>query len=127
MLQRNIQQVRADLSVWGQFWHGREQVKGYGSRSSCDKLSEIRGPSASNAGADSISVPALVLIYDALIENLRPECKRALRAYYVCSKKGVGKTVKSKGDIQRNNWALVGFSDKKEYEFWLRRAEMDLL
>lgn len=124
---RNIQQVRAELAVWGRFWFGQEQLQGYASRSACDKLNEVRTNSDSHLYENEINCPPLVLQYDRLIEKLTPECKRALRAYYVCSRKGTGKTAKAKGDVQRNNWALMGFADKKEYEFWLRRAEMELL
>lgn len=63
-----------------------------------------------------------------VMTGLVPECRRALRAYYVCGRSGTSKTAKEKPSaVDRQNWVLMGFDSKKNYMFWLRRAEMELV
>lgn len=112
-MQRNlitIQEVRANLSVWGRFWFGRERLQGYASRNVCDKI----GESFATIHSD-IYVPEFVAYYGALIEKLNSESRRAIRAKYVCKQEF------------RENWQLVGFESKKEFLFWLKRAELSLM
>lgn len=125
---RTIRDVRAELKIWGTYWYNKEQLGGYASRSACDKLGEVMTNSDSHLYEQELTPPPFVQAYDRLINDLVPECRRALRAYYVCGRSGTTKTSKEKRDaIDRQNWALMGFDSKKSYVFWLRRAEMELV
>ncbi|NRD72684.1 hypothetical protein HQQ94_05360 [Shewanella sp. VB17] len=101
----SIKVLRHGLTQWGRYWQSREYGQGHASRSACDKLGEIRGPSVID-----FEVPSHVLTYDRRIEALSSGCRRALRVHYLCQR----------------NWALVGFDSKKSYLYWLRRAESAL-
>ncbi len=103
----SIKTLRRELTQWGRFWQRREYGLGHAGRSACDKLGEIR---VGGFAAES-KVPVHVLMYDRRIEVLSCDCRRALRVHYLC----------------KRNWALVGFDSKKSYEYWLRRAEGELL
>lgn len=125
---RTIREVRAELKIWGNYWYGKEQLSGYASRSACDKLGEVMTNSDAHLYEQELTPPPFVQAYDRLITGLVPECRRALRAYYVCGRSGTSKTAKDKsGAIDRQNWVLMGFDSKKSYMFWLRRAEMELV
>ncbi|MCL1124136.1 hypothetical protein [Shewanella surugensis] len=101
----SIKTLRRELKTWGLYWRGQEYGGGYGSRSACDKLGEIRIESTEQP------VPDHVHQYDQQVEQLSNDCRRALRVRYICTK----------------NWALVGFDSEKSYQYWLRRAEGELL
>ncbi|MFG0453592.1 hypothetical protein [Shewanella sp. YQ_9] len=58
-----------------------------------------------------INPPPWVIRYDRRIEQLAPECRRAIRAQYLC----------------RGKWALLDFDSRKSFVFWLRRAELAIL
>lgn len=104
----NIKTLRRELKVWGRYWRGQEYGGGYGSRSACVKIGETRIESSANTEQQ---VPDHVYQYDKQVERLSHECRRALRVRYICKK----------------NWALVGFDSEKSYQYWLRRAEGELL
>ncbi|MCL1124217.1 hypothetical protein [Shewanella surugensis] len=104
----SIKTLRSELTIWGRYWRGQEYGGGYGSRSACDKLGEIRIESSASVEQ---KVPDHVYQYDQQIEHLSQDCRRALRVRYICKK----------------NWALVGFDSEKSYMYWLRRAEGELL
>jgi hypothetical protein len=125
---RTIRDVRAELKIWGNYWYGKEHLSGYARRSACDKLGEVMTNSDSHLYEQELTPPPFVQAYDRLINDLVPECRRALRAYYVCGRSGTSKTVKDKpGAICRQNWALMGFDSKKIFMYWLRKAELELV
>lgn len=125
---RTIREIRAELKIWGNYWYGKEQLSGYASRSACDKLGEVMTNSDAHLYGQDITPPPIVQAYDRLINDMVPECRRALRAYYVCGRGGVSVTAKDKlTAVNRQNWALMGFDSKKSFLFWLRRAEMELI
>lgn len=105
---KSIKLVRKELRAWGKYWHYQEQGQGFAGRSACDKLGEVL---TGNAVFVEHSAPSHILAYDADIERLTPNCRRALRACYICNR----------------NWALIGFDSQRSYEFWLRKAEGALL
>lgn len=105
----NMAALRVGLTTWGRYWAFQELGRNYGNRSACDKL----GDPVSRGGAvvHELNVPKHVAQYDQLIDRLSINCKRAIRAHYVC----------------KGQWALMGFDSKKSYIYWLRRAEMQLV
>ncbi|WP_050991319.1 hypothetical protein [Shewanella sp. POL2] len=105
----NLKALRVGLSTWGRYWAYQELGRNYGNRSACDKLGDplTRG----GAVVHELEVPKHVVQFDRMIELLSPNCKRAIRAHYVC----------------KGQWALMGFDSKKSYIYWLRRAEMQLV
>ncbi|MCL1128006.1 hypothetical protein [Shewanella surugensis] len=104
----SIKTLRGELKTWGRYWRGQEYGGGYGSRSACDKLGEIRIESSVNTEQP---VPDHVQFYDIQVEQLSQDCRRALRVRYICKKE----------------WTLIGFDSEKSYQYWLRRAEGELL
>ncbi|WP_434086610.1 hypothetical protein [Shewanella acanthi] len=100
--------LRLALHAWGRYWAHQEMGKGHANRSACDKFGE---PIAYGSGVvHELTVPKHVAVIDKLVEKLTPNCRRAIRAHYVC----------------KGNWALLGFDSKKSYIYWLRRAEIAL-
>lgn len=102
-----IKQLRKELTHWGRYWASKEHGQGYSKRSACERLNEGRSTNA----VYEITVPPTVECYDVLITGLSIDCRRALRARYICQR----------------NWALVGFDSQKSYQYWLVRAEGELL
>lgn len=108
IIKMNIKTLRHDLSIWGRYWKGQEYGRGFSARSACDRLGETH---TNGNNIYEMATPKHVLVYDILIEPLSTECRRALRAQYIC----------------QQDWALLGFNSKKSYIYWLRRAEGALL
>ncbi|MGE6315682.1 hypothetical protein ACQKC1_07805 [Shewanella baltica] len=104
----NIKALRLGLYRWGRYWVHQELGKGFSNRSACDRLGEALG--GGNLKHE-LNVPTHVAHFDHLVEQLSINCKRAIRAHYLC----------------KEQWALMGFDSKKSYIFWLRKAEMALL
>lgn len=103
----NMKALRAGLNTWGRYWAFQELGRNYGNRSACDKLGD---PIAHGSVVHELNVPKHVAQFDLMIDMLSINCKRAIRAHYVC----------------KGQWALMGFDSKKSYIYWLRRAEMQL-
>ncbi|WP_376708410.1 hypothetical protein [Shewanella surugensis] len=106
----SIKTLRHELSVWGRYWRGQEYGRGFSTRSTCDRLGETHS-TFGHHNVYEIATPKQVSVYDVLIDSLSIECRRALRAQYICQK----------------DWALLGFNSKKSHTYWLRRAEGGLL
>ena len=106
----NMKKLRKELKVWGRYWAQQEQGQGYASRSACDRLKEPFTPS-SNGGSRDHMPPEHINFYDVKVYKLTPDCRRALRAQYICNKQ----------------WQVLGFDSKKTFLFWLLRAERALL
>lgn len=100
--------LRLELDTWGKYWARQEQGKGYATRSPCDKIGDVVVFGAQVVR--ELEVPRQVARYDVMIGRLSPNCKRAIRAHYVC----------------KGQWGLLGFDSKKSYIYWLRRAEIQL-
>lgn len=103
----NMKALRAGLSTWGRYWAFQELGRNYGGRSACDTLGD---PISHGSVVHELNVPKHVAQFDLMIDMLSINCKRAIRAHYVC----------------KGQWALMGFDSKKSYIYWLRRAEMQL-
>ncbi|WP_299005053.1 hypothetical protein [uncultured Shewanella sp.] len=106
----SMKTLRRELSIWGRYWRTQEYGRGFARRSACDRLGETH-LSLNGANVHEMATPKHVAIYDGLIDRLSLECRRALRAQYICKK----------------DWALLGFESRKSYIYWLRRAEGALL
>ncbi|MCG9732381.1 hypothetical protein L1D44_21680 [Shewanella sp. Isolate13] len=106
----NIKQLRSELKAWGRYWAKQELGQGYGSRSACDYLSEPFIASSCGGSRDHIP-PDHINRYDMKVWCLAHDCRRAIRAQYICE----------------GEWRLLGFDSKKTFLFWLRRAEMNLV
>lgn len=104
----NMKALRAGLSTWGRYWAFQELGRNYGGRSACDKLGD---PISHGSVVHELNVPKHVAQFDLMIDMLSINCKRAIRAHYVC----------------KGQWALMGFDSKKSYVYWLRRAEISLV
>ncbi|QQX78533.1 hypothetical protein JK628_13175 [Shewanella sp. KX20019] len=105
----NIKQLRSELKAWGRYWARQEQGQGYASRSACDRLGEPIRQTCSGGNSDHMP-PDYITELDSHIGRLSPNCKRAIRAHYVC----------------KGQWKLMGFDSQKSYIYWLRRAELEL-
>ncbi|WP_298770381.1 hypothetical protein [uncultured Shewanella sp.] len=103
----SMKTLRHELSIWGRYWRAQEYGRGFARRSACDRLGETH----SGSNVHEMATPKHIAIYDGLIDALSLECRRALRAQYICKK----------------DWALLGFESKKSHVYWLRRAEGALL
>ena len=106
----NIKQLRSELKAWGRYWAKQEQGQGYASRSACDRLSEPFTPRGCGGTRDHIP-PDHINRYDMKVYCLAHDCRRALRAKYICDGK----------------WPLLGFDCFKTYKFWLVKAEIELI
>ncbi|WP_112353000.1 hypothetical protein [Shewanella benthica] len=105
----NIKNLRKELKVWGRYWSRQELGQGYASRSACDRLKEPFTPSRCGGSRNHLP-PDHINSYDMKVYTLAIDCRRALRAQYICN----------------GQWQLIGFDSKKTFLFWLRRAEMAL-
>ncbi len=103
-----VKQLRNELTAWGRYWAHREYGQGHASRSMSDRLGEVR---CASSAVIEVRVPTHIAHYDQQIARLSHDCRRALRVRY----------------IVKRNWALVGFDSQKSYQYWLRRAEGELL
>ena len=106
----NIKTLRKELKVWGRYWSRQELGQGYASRSACDRLKEPFAPSSQGGSRDHIS-PEHINRYDIKVCCLAHDCRRALRAQYIC----------------HGQWQLLGFDSNKTFLFWLTRAEIALI
>ena len=106
----NIKTLRKELKVWSRYWSSQELGQGYASRSACDRLKEAFTPSSSG-GSRGHFPPDHIGRYDMKIYCLTVDCRRALRAKYICN----------------DQWQMIGFDRKKTYLFWLLRAEVALI
>ncbi|WP_447017849.1 hypothetical protein [Shewanella algae] len=106
----NMKQLRLELRAWANWWLRHEYGKGYAACSSCDRLKDPITYGTTVSERD-INPPPGVIRYDRRIEQLAPECRRAIRAQYLC----------------RGKWALLDFDSRKSFVFWLRRAEIGLI
>ncbi|WP_440055471.1 hypothetical protein ACSLBF_04845 [Pseudoalteromonas sp. T1lg65] len=110
--QVTIKQLRQALKRWGKFWYGKELGKGFNRVAVTENISRY---SVAGCSSDQMSVPAEISGLTAIIDNLRPECKRALRVKYLSTDKGL-EAIK-----------MTGFDSKRSFEFWLVKAERALL
>lgn len=87
----NIEQVKYQLSCWGNFWAEKESLQGYASKSQIQRCSEVlkTGVWASsdkylfNHRADSIFVPDWIDQLDRVVEQLKPEQKAIINKRYI--------------------------------------------
>ncbi|PKH62189.1 hypothetical protein CXF83_15045 [Shewanella sp. Choline-02u-19] len=105
----NMKRLRSELKMWGRYWAKQELGQGYASRSACDRLSEPFIPSGCGGTRDHIP-PDHINRYDMKVYCLAHDCRRALRAQYIC----------------KGQWPLMGFDSEKTFLYWLRRAEIAL-
>ncbi len=105
----NIKRLRSELKAWGRYWARQEQGQGYASRSACDRLSEPFTPRGCGGTRDHLP-PDHINRYDMKVYCLAHDCRRALRAQYIC----------------KGQWPLMGFDSEKTFLYWLRRAEVAL-
>ncbi|WP_229814700.1 hypothetical protein [Shewanella hanedai] len=106
----NIKTLRKELKVWGMYWARQEQGQGYASRSACDRLKEPFVLSCSGGSRNHLP-PDHINRYEMKVYCLAHDCRRAIRAQYIC----------------KGQWLLMGFESKKSFLFWLRKAELTLL
>ncbi len=107
-----IKALRKNLRSWGKFWRNKESIQGFSSRS----ISEHSDQSFSSRDlSDNMYVPQQIEKLTESITKLRPECIRAIRAKYIC-------------ELEMPVAAIrLGFDSKRSAEFWLVRAERELL
>ena len=110
-MHKNIKQVRKDLKAWGNYWRWQEVGQGYAKRSACDKLGEVLTNSDAHLYDNEFDMPEHIQHIDFLIRRLSHNCVRAIRAKYICL--GV--------------WTLTGFRVKSTFNYWLKKAELELL
>ena len=114
---RTIKDVRLELKKWGNFWARQEEGTGYSSKSNVQAIKEACQVGCASSSdlhlfshrADSIFVPAHIEVIGHNLERLAPRCITAVRQRYV--KKG----------------QILYFSDKKTFQFWVEKAERELL
>ncbi len=92
----NIKHLRRELRTWGRYWAHQEHGQGYSSRSACDRLKDPFLPTGCGDTRDHLP-PGHINRYDMKISGLAPNCRRALRAQYICN----------------GQWQLIGFDSKK--------------
>ena len=91
---KTLNEVRLELSHWGNFWYNQEQGQGYASKSNIQTLREtlqvgcaIQGTShLINNRADSINVPDYILEIGNKVDRLKPDYIKAIRQRYVIGK-----------------------------------------
>jgi len=113
---RTIKDVRFELKQWGNFWCRQEVGQGYASKSNVDQLREtletgcsIQGTGHLVNGSDSIFVPEHIATTDKLLELLPQKCKIAVRQRYI------------------NKGKIIYFTNKKDFLFWVGKAERELM
>lgn len=106
----NMKRLRSELKAWGRYWAYQERGQGYSSRSACDRLKDPFTPSSCAVTNDHVP-PRHIERYDVIVTGLAIDCRRAIRAQYIC----------------QGQWQLLGFDSKKTFLFWLRRAEIALI
>ena len=110
--QITIKALRKNLKSWGRFWRSKESIQGYATTS----ISERSDQTFSNRNhSENIFVPQMIEELTNLMSQLRPECIRALRARYI-------------HEVPLKEAAiLLGFESKRSAEFWLVKAEREIL
>ena len=108
---KTVKQVRKELRAWGNYWRWQEMGQGYAKRSACDKLGEVLTNSDAHLYGNEFDAPEHVLMVNAQVQRLSHDCRRALRAKYVCF----------------GMWALCGFKAKTTFDYWLKKAEIGLI
>ncbi|KZN64046.1 hypothetical protein N473_15710 [Pseudoalteromonas luteoviolacea CPMOR-1] len=119
----NIKVLRKELRTWGEFWASKESTEGYARKSNVEKVKEsceLGGIFSStlylhNQGADNIFIPPHIQRLTDRVERLSKDCKLAI----------VGKYVKGFNNKELKSWAC--FPEVKSVEFWILRAETELL
>jgi hypothetical protein len=114
---RDIKEVRYELMQWGSFWARQEEGKGWSSKSNIQQLRETLQTGCSIQGtghlvnhcSDSIYVPKHIEIIDEAIAILHPKCKVAIRQRYI------------------NKGRILYFDTRKDFLFWVLKAERELL
>ncbi len=110
MEQQTIKELRKNLNTWGKFWRTKESIQGYATRSIYERT---RGGGRSSS--ESIVVPSHIELLTTFIDKLQPKCIRAIRARYI-HESPLGESA-----------LLMGFDSKRSAEFWLVKAEKELL
>ena len=108
---RNVKQVKRELKAWGNYWRFQEVGQGYAKRSACDKLGEVLTNSDAHLYENEFDIPEHIQCIDSQIRSLSHDCRRAIRAKYICL----------------GTWTLVGFKVRTSYDYWLKNAEIRLL
>ena len=111
MEQQTIKEVRKNLKAWGKFWRKKESIQGFATRS----IFESIGGGGGRASSDSIVVPSHIELLTTFIDKLQPKCIRAIRARYI-----------HESPLEESA-LLMGFDSKRSAEFWLVKAERELL
>ena len=106
----NMKELRLELRAWANWWLRHEYGDGHANRSACDKLQDPIVNSSNGAERD-IQPPPHIRIITRRVDSLSGDCKRAIRAEYMC----------------RGRWALMEFDSRRSFIFWLRRAELALV
>ncbi|WP_125782872.1 sigma-70 family RNA polymerase sigma factor [Pseudoalteromonas rubra] len=119
----SIKEVRKALRTWGRYWASKECTDGYARKSNTERIREnhmLGGLFSSDAhlfshGSNGINPPDHIKNITDRIDRLSKECKQVLIATYI-------KQLDKKAAA---NW--VGMPEVKSVEFWLLRAEKELL
>ncbi|PAJ72053.1 hypothetical protein CJF42_23320 [Pseudoalteromonas sp. NBT06-2] len=110
--QITIKELRKNLKNWGRFWRSKESIQGYAT-TSINERSDQTFASRNHSG--NIFVPQIIDELTNLMTQLRPECIRALRARYIHEAP------------LKEAAILLGFESKRSAEFWLTKAEREIL
>jgi hypothetical protein len=110
--QITIKELRKNLKMWGRFWRSKETIQGFATTS----INERSDQTFSNRNhSENIFVPHMIEALTHKMSQLRPECIRALRARYIHEAP------------LKEAAILLGFESKRSAEFWLVKAEREML
>lgn len=119
----SIKKVRKALKVWGRYWASKERLEGYARKSNVELVREnhlLGGLFSSDVylfshGSSGIVPPDHINNITDRIDRLSKECKQVLIATYI----------KQMSRKEAADW--IGMAEAKSVEFWLLRAERELL